>query len=400
MPESATAQRIVAAAAAIIAEHGEGHLRINDVCTDAGVTSTTLYALFGDREHLVEAVLHHLFATTTYDAIRQFQALVMESTSTTGFRRMLGGVISALLMPERRKVRRVRLHALASIRHRPALRNDISALLRREIELFAAWVERANDAGLIAVGDPYAVAAWALTHTVAHTALDGDGVSSIDTHWDEVWRWALGVVLIGNDRPFPARPHSSAPTPTPPEWHPTALRIIDWAADRIDAVGESAFRAEHLPPEIAKSTTPIYRYFGTRENLVGAAQEERFNRSVLAMIQVNGDATAESLMAAAFSPDQATSRAQRLEAIASTLGRDEVAHVIAARRDANLAMIAASLAHGQHGADLFDGIRLGAAFLTGLAVVELLDLGIDADTHRAICLKVLHAALAASAPAN
>lgn len=160
VPESGTAKRIVEAAAAIIAEHGEGHLRINDVCRAAGVTSTTLYSLLGDRERLITTALRHLVSTTSYDAIRQFQSLVMESTTRSGFTRMLTGVTTSLLEPDRRRARRVRLHALGTIRHRPALGQAVSSLLRQEINLFASWIERADDDGLISVDDPRTTAAW------------------------------------------------------------------------------------------------------------------------------------------------------------------------------------------------------------------------------------------------
>jgi AcrR family transcriptional regulator len=394
VPESGTAKRIVEAAAAIIAEHGEGHLRINDVCRAAGVTSTTLYSLLGDRERLITTALLHLVSTTSYDAIRQFQSLVMESTTRSGFTRMLTGVTTSLLEPDRRRARRVRLHALGTIRHRPALGQAVSSLLRQEVNLFASWIERADDDGLISVDDPRTTAAWALTYTMAHTALDGDGVTTHDAHWDEVWRWGLRSVIVGDAGSFPSQPrHLRIEESDHLDRHPTALRIIDWAADRIDMVGESAFRAEHLPPEIAKSTTPIYRYFGTRENLVGAAQEERFSRSVMSIIDADDRTDARGLIAASFSPDRADARVRRLEAIAATLGRAEVAQAIAERRDAKLASIADALGNNSTSVDLVDGVRLGAALLTALAIVEVLDLGIDADAHRSISLPLLERAL-------
>jgi hypothetical protein len=266
--------------------------------------------------------------------------------------------------------------------------------LRHEIDLFASWIERANDDGLISIDDPHSTAAWALAYTLAHTALDGDGVSTHDAHWDDVWRWGLRDVIVGDAGPFPSQARGSRIAGSAhPDRHPTALRIIDWAADRIDAVGESAFRAEHLPPEIAKSTTPIYRYFGTRENLVGAAQEERFSRSVMSIIDAAGGTDARGLVAAAFSPDRADARVRRLEAIAATLGRAEVAQAIAERRDTHLGSIADTLSNNTTSVDLFEVVRLGAALLTSLAIVEVLDLGIDADAHRSISLSLLERAL-------
>lgn len=229
---------------------------------------------------------------------------------------------------------------------------------------------------------------------MAHTALDGDGVTTHDAHWDEVWRWGLRSVIVGDAGSFPSQPrHLRIEESDHLDRHPTALRIIDWAADRIDMVGESAFRAEHLPPEIAKSTTPIYRYFGTRENLVGAAQEERFSRSVMSIIDADDRTDARGLIAASFSPDRADARVRRLEAIAATLGRAEVAQAIAERRDAKLASIADALGNNSTSVDLVDGVRLGAALLTALAIVEVLNLGIDADAHRSISLPLLERAL-------
>lgn len=64
-----TRTRILDAAAAILAEQGYGNTRLEDIASEAGIKTGSLYYYFGSREELVETVLE-VAITRVSDAVR------------------------------------------------------------------------------------------------------------------------------------------------------------------------------------------------------------------------------------------------------------------------------------------------------------------------------------------
>ncbi|WP_418907677.1 TetR/AcrR family transcriptional regulator [Glutamicibacter endophyticus] len=83
-------ERILAACAACIAEHGVRGLRVTDVAKRAGVSSGLLYYHFEDRDGLLAATLEYVNATSL--ASRQGQEATGEQAAAEITRRLLAEI--------------------------------------------------------------------------------------------------------------------------------------------------------------------------------------------------------------------------------------------------------------------------------------------------------------------
>ena len=124
------------------------------------------------------------------------------------------------------------------------------------------------------------------------------------------------------------------------ERHPTEQKILDEAIRIIEANGEAGLRVHDI--EVAVDVTPpsIYHFFGSREGLVIAAQEERLVRSfaefnaVSASILRGVSSRAElrdaflNILTMIYDPSRSLARQQRLFALGSVEGRPELAVVL------------------------------------------------------------------------
>jgi|688.fasta_scaffold21426_9 AcrR family transcriptional regulator len=124
------------------------------------------------------------------------------------------------------------------------------------------------------------------------------------------------------------------------EHHPTHQKILDEAIRIIETSGEASLRVHDI--EVAVDVTPpsIYHFFGSREGLVIAAQEERLVRSfaefnaVSASILRGVSSRAElrdaflNILTMIYDPSRSLARQQRLFALGSVEGRPELAVVL------------------------------------------------------------------------
>jgi AcrR family transcriptional regulator len=118
--------------------------------------------------------------------------------------------------------------------------------------------------------------------------------------------------------------------------HPTAQRVLDAAVDAIERGGEEAIQVEPLVRELGLTVTAIYRWFGSRQGLVQAAQHERFTRLSSVGLDAWGAAMAnatsveaahrvvDQLVNTALRPEQAEIRRRRVSALGSAFGRPEL----------------------------------------------------------------------------
>lgn len=128
---------------------------------------------------------------------------------------------------------------------------------------------------------------------------------------------------------------SSANTPTSGR-HPTAQRVLNAAISVIEEGGEEAVQVEPLVRDLGLTVTAIYRWFGSRQGLVQAAQQERFVRLSNIGLETWGEALAQAtgpeqvarlidaLLERSLDPDTAHMRRRRANALGSAFGRPEL----------------------------------------------------------------------------
>lgn len=109
---------VIAVTTQLLLEHGEGGFRIEDVIEKTGISKSSLYLHFGDRDGLVGAAYVELFTTDTNRNIAQAIS-VFEDVKT---REQLEAVLPPLVQSLARiphTVRWNRLDVLSATRHRP-----------------------------------------------------------------------------------------------------------------------------------------------------------------------------------------------------------------------------------------------------------------------------------------
>jgi AcrR family transcriptional regulator len=124
------------------------------------------------------------------------------------------------------------------------------------------------------------------------------------------------------------------------EHHPTQQKILDETIRIIEASGEASVRVHDIEVAVGVTAPSIYHFFGSREGLVIAAQEERLVRSfaefnaVSASILRGVSSRAElrdaflNILTMIYDPSRSLARQQRLFALGSVEGRPELAVVL------------------------------------------------------------------------
>ena len=102
----------------MLLEHGEGGFRIEDVIEKTGISKSSLYLHFGDRDGLVAAAYAELFTTDTNRNISQAIAAFSNIKSSEELESIISLLVEALVQTPA-DVRWNRIDVLSAARHRP-----------------------------------------------------------------------------------------------------------------------------------------------------------------------------------------------------------------------------------------------------------------------------------------
>jgi AcrR family transcriptional regulator len=109
---------VIAVTTQLLLEHGEGGFRIEDVIEKTGISKSSLYLHFGDRDGLVAAAYAELFTIDTNRNISQAIAAFSTVESYEQLESIIGFLVEALVQTPG-DVRWNRIDVLAAARHRP-----------------------------------------------------------------------------------------------------------------------------------------------------------------------------------------------------------------------------------------------------------------------------------------
>jgi AcrR family transcriptional regulator len=109
---------VIAVTTELLLENGEGGFRIEDVIEKTGISKSSLYLHFGDRDGLVAAAYAELFTIDTNRNISQAIAAFSTVESYEQLDSIIGLLVGALVQTPG-DVRWNRIDVLAAARHRP-----------------------------------------------------------------------------------------------------------------------------------------------------------------------------------------------------------------------------------------------------------------------------------------
>jgi len=128
---------VIAVTTQLLLEHGEGGFRIEDVIERTGISKSSLYLHFGDRDGLVGAAYVEMFTTDTNRNIAQAIAVFENVNTREQLEAVLPAFVQALAQIPH-TVRWNRLDVLSAVRHRPEF---MSRIVEAQTRLNSALAE-------------------------------------------------------------------------------------------------------------------------------------------------------------------------------------------------------------------------------------------------------------------
>lgn len=190
-----------------------------------------------------------------------------------------------------------------------------------------------------------------------------------------------------------------------------AQAILELAISVIDERGEAGIRVQELSDEVGVAITTLYRFFGSRDGLIEAAQTERYRRQLLNDVERLSigmdlcrdaddfrmvlDRTLERML----SPELRDQRLRRINALGSAQSRPALLHALAVAQDEVNRATAEVLEEARSQGWIRDDIDLPsfAAWLAGLmcgrVLLELGPTSADGDQWNELTTRAVHAML-------
>jgi AcrR family transcriptional regulator len=182
-----TDEAILACTIDIIEEHGEAGVRIADITERTGVSISSIYHFFNDREGLIAAAQVERYIANLNELFDIVVEWIGPASSREELRDSLIGMFHYLLVPERAGVRLARLNVIGGVVGRPKLAARLAEIQDDLTTKMASLLE-----GPIALGwlradtDPKATVTW-LVGIYMQRALIEMGPTSVDLDaWNRI----------------------------------------------------------------------------------------------------------------------------------------------------------------------------------------------------------------------
>ena len=195
--EDPVRERIVAAALRAIDESGTAALRVVAVAHEAGVSQGMIRYYFGDRQGLVDEALARRFSDRFGAFMGVFAEETRKCTTSDEFRRVIQGVLDAVFIADRTRMRLERNSDVGEAVARPELALKIALERDETLEELRAIVADAQARGLMKRDlDPTAVAGFHLSMVHGYSMFEL-GVCSVDVKaFNDVYSRALFALIF------------------------------------------------------------------------------------------------------------------------------------------------------------------------------------------------------------
>ena len=140
--------------------HGESGVRLDDILDTTGVSRSSLYHHFGDRDGLIDAARLVMFTRAVDSDLVDLERAIDRAQSAEAFRASIEQMNTAVQSPKRQPGRLRRAYTLGATKTRPQLAEALASEQRRLTERYTmliqaaqvrGWVRRDLDASAVAV---------------------------------------------------------------------------------------------------------------------------------------------------------------------------------------------------------------------------------------------------------
>lgn len=145
---------IVEVTAEMLEKQGEAAFRIEDMMERTGVSKSSLYLRFKDRDGLLAAAYGHIFQGIVAESITALEFIVHRATDTKSLRSALHAATSFVSAPDRHSARIDRAAIIAGTRGRPQYRAALAEAQASLTERMVTLIEFGKKRGLIRLRHP------------------------------------------------------------------------------------------------------------------------------------------------------------------------------------------------------------------------------------------------------
>lgn len=192
---------VVAVACELLLAHGEGGFRIDELLERTGISKSSLYLHFGDRDGIIAKACVEIFARQVTRNIESIIALMGRCTTQDELLKSMELMIDAVIRQED-DVRWNRVMVMAAARHRPALWAELSKVQAAMNLAIAEQIKDLRSRGLMAsTGDARELALLVQFSTFGRIFRDLD--PSMGNEGLERWRTMMVAMhrhfVLGHD---------------------------------------------------------------------------------------------------------------------------------------------------------------------------------------------------------
>lgn len=195
-------ERMLEAAIAVIEEHGEAGVRVDEIAATAEVAKPSLYHFFGSRDGLVAAAQAERYRRSLNVGLDEVFERLDDCTSAEEFKALVRAWLANFSEDAARRRRATRLEVIGSSVSRPELQAEVARASRRaadrlsevgRIAMSRGWMLQSTDLDLDDVS-LWLVGVWNQRYLAEIT-----GDPSRIAGWDVVSQTAVFRLLFGSD---------------------------------------------------------------------------------------------------------------------------------------------------------------------------------------------------------
>jgi len=193
-----TRAKILDSTMAVIEESGEAAVRVQEIAAATGVSTSSIYYFFQDRESLVIAAQAERYSRHLDELWAMLDGIQHEALTREQFQLGALRILESSWLPERASFRMQRMNVLGSSMGRPQLQEKISATQRQALNKLREFIQPAQERGWIRPElDADALSVWLLGLILQRTLIELESSTVDGAQWNAVAGDAFCLLFFG-----------------------------------------------------------------------------------------------------------------------------------------------------------------------------------------------------------